>query len=232
MSLSKKEYTIGRNPSTSDIPINSGAASDRHARISIMDDGSLLLEDLRSSNGTYVNGERVRTKVITLHDKVRIGEQEFMMREHFRTTPEGQIVSFRPANDYTEEFAQLEPVWRSYESDREKIKSRQNTTRFLRSTLPFLLPSIVGVFTLLIENEDKVMGVIQTTVSGLLAVVLAWLLDSPAVQKRREARITRLEAAHRDRFRCPKCQRPFERNLDWDQLALQKKHACGAILTR
>lgn len=232
MSLSKKEYTIGRNQSTSDIHVNSNAASDRHARVSIMDDGTLLLEDLRSSNGTYVNGERIRTKVISMNDKIKIGDQEFLMREHFRSSPEGKVISFRPANDFTEEFAQLETVYRTYESAKERIKSQQNTTRFLRGTLPFVLPSIVAVFTLLMENEDKVLGVIQTTVSGLMAVVLAWFLDSPGVQKRREARISRLEAAHRDKFRCPKCQRPFERNQDWDQLVLQKRHSCGAILAR
>jgi pSer/pThr/pTyr-binding forkhead associated (FHA) protein len=68
--------TIGRSPQT-DIQINDTFASGRHARI--YDRGGLFyVEDMGSTNGTYLNGQRLGSQEL-LHeeDRIRIGETEF-----------------------------------------------------------------------------------------------------------------------------------------------------------
>jgi pSer/pThr/pTyr-binding forkhead associated (FHA) protein len=54
----KRELFIGRNPS-SDIVIDNLGVSDKHARI-IEQDGSCTLEDLDSTNGTFVDGKKLQ----------------------------------------------------------------------------------------------------------------------------------------------------------------------------
>ena len=66
---------IGRDPS-SGIVLDDPEASRRHASLSADDDG-LTVEDLGSTNGTYVNGERVDSpRHLHAGDLVTIGQTQ------------------------------------------------------------------------------------------------------------------------------------------------------------
>ncbi len=64
--------TIGRDK-TCDIVIDSRHVSRRHARIVSTGDGKWSVEDLGSSNGTFVNGQRVELCPISGTDVIEIG---------------------------------------------------------------------------------------------------------------------------------------------------------------
>jgi serine protease Do len=65
------ELIIGRAPE-SDVVLDDERVSSRHARLSHQPDGSVRLEDLNSTNGTYVNGKRISDPV-TLRGGEEIG---------------------------------------------------------------------------------------------------------------------------------------------------------------
>jgi hypothetical protein len=68
--------TIGRSPQT-DIPIEDRFASGRHARI-YERDGFSYVEDMGSTNGTYLNGNRLDSpELLQTEDRIRIGDTEF-----------------------------------------------------------------------------------------------------------------------------------------------------------
>jgi pSer/pThr/pTyr-binding forkhead associated (FHA) protein len=68
--------TIGRSPQT-DIPIDDRFASGRHARI-YERDGFAYLEDMGSTNGTYLNGKRLESpELLRTEDRIRIGDTQF-----------------------------------------------------------------------------------------------------------------------------------------------------------
>lgn len=69
---------IGRHDSN-DLRFNSRNVSNYHAEIVIESDG-LVLRDLGSTNGTYVNEERVRRHILTHGDRIRIGSNEIMVK--------------------------------------------------------------------------------------------------------------------------------------------------------
>ncbi|MHC4848941.1 MAG: FHA domain-containing protein [Planctomycetota bacterium] len=69
--------TIGRDPDN-DVPLDDNKLSRRHCRIVRGADG-FFVEDLESSNGTYVNGERIEHHALALGDAVRIGFTEFQV---------------------------------------------------------------------------------------------------------------------------------------------------------
>lgn len=55
--------------------------SRRHARVSRGSDGQLLIEDLQSANGTYVNGVRLsEARVLHQGDAIRLGQTELALR--------------------------------------------------------------------------------------------------------------------------------------------------------
>ncbi|WP_068014821.1 FHA domain-containing protein [Nocardia mexicana] len=71
--------TIGRT-SDNQIVVNDPLASRRHARLAKGGEG-LLLEDLGSANGTFVNGRREQRVVLRERDIVTIGNVDFVVQE-------------------------------------------------------------------------------------------------------------------------------------------------------
>lgn len=69
--LSPKKMLIGR-ADRSDIFIDDASVSREHACIERRD-GRFILEDLKSTNGTSINGESVDVRVLNHGDKIRIG---------------------------------------------------------------------------------------------------------------------------------------------------------------
>lgn len=70
--IDKDEITIGRN-STNDITIDNLAVSDRHARI-VRDQTGYYLEDLGSTNGTFVDGRRISRIGLGGQQQIAIGK--------------------------------------------------------------------------------------------------------------------------------------------------------------
>lgn len=76
------EVIIGRSLSC-DMPLDDPAVSSRHARLSYHQ-GQWWLEDLGSTNGTFLNGEMIETAVVvTEGDEMRLGlvNMKIEMRE-------------------------------------------------------------------------------------------------------------------------------------------------------
>lgn len=73
-----KQYVLGPNrmligrTDRSDILVDDSSVSREHASIE-RKDGRFILEDLKSTNGTFINGEVVDVRVLNHGDKIRIG---------------------------------------------------------------------------------------------------------------------------------------------------------------
>ena len=69
--MSKERYTVGRLPDN-DIRIDNPAVSGHHALvINILNDS--FLEDLNSTNGTYVNGKIIKKHALQHGDVITVG---------------------------------------------------------------------------------------------------------------------------------------------------------------
>jgi pSer/pThr/pTyr-binding forkhead associated (FHA) protein len=75
--LTSEETLIGRNPTT-DITLLDEGISREHALI-LWDSESdeLTIEDLQSTNGTKINGKRVRSATIHEGDEIQVGHTRF-----------------------------------------------------------------------------------------------------------------------------------------------------------
>ncbi len=65
--------STGRHPE-SDIFLDDITVSRRHAEFRKEDDGKVVVRDLGSLNGTYVNRERIEERVLSPGDEVQIGK--------------------------------------------------------------------------------------------------------------------------------------------------------------
>src|SRR5215831_15755217 len=73
MEFDKPEVTIGRVQGN-DIILPKGNVSKRHSRI-VLKDGKFIIVDLKSTNGTYVNGRKITSPLVVKgSDKIYIGD--------------------------------------------------------------------------------------------------------------------------------------------------------------
>lgn len=72
--LIKRRVTVGRSKQN-DIHIANSTVSGQHAQI-VQIDGKYYVEDLLSTNGTFVNGDKIVRHELEFGDVVRIGQHE------------------------------------------------------------------------------------------------------------------------------------------------------------
>jgi pSer/pThr/pTyr-binding forkhead associated (FHA) protein len=70
--------TLGR-AARADFVVDSALVSRVHCRFTLNDEDELELEDLGSTNGTFVNGEKVSKKMLNDGDKLKVGRIEFVV---------------------------------------------------------------------------------------------------------------------------------------------------------
>src|SRR5215208_2200578 len=92
--LEGDQITIGRD-SVNEVVINDAEISRRHARLTFQG-GKYVLEDLGSTNGTFVNGQRLAgPRVLKSGEVVSFGEQIVLVFEMITFNPDATMVSPR-----------------------------------------------------------------------------------------------------------------------------------------
>jgi len=90
--IEKSEIFIGRDIAN-DVLINDAEVSRRHARISIQA-GNYVIEDLGSTNGTFVNGQKLAgPRVLRVGDTVMFGENVSLTFEMTAYDPNATLIS-------------------------------------------------------------------------------------------------------------------------------------------
>ena len=86
-SLGSGDHTIGRDPRCA-VCLDDASVSRRHARIRVARTGDAVIEDLDSTNGTFVEGRRVKgERPLRDGDRVTIGSVALRFREGKDTLP-------------------------------------------------------------------------------------------------------------------------------------------------
>jgi pSer/pThr/pTyr-binding forkhead associated (FHA) protein len=75
--LPGNERTIGR-ATGADFIVDAALVSRVHCRLTALAGGELEIKDLESTNGTYVNGERVETARLAPGDRLKVGRIELV----------------------------------------------------------------------------------------------------------------------------------------------------------
>lgn len=86
--------TLGRAP-RADFVVDGPLVSRLHCRLTVAASGQLEVEDLGSTNGTYVNGRRVSRAVLVAGDRLKVGRVELAVTQKNRTSEQVTRVDLR-----------------------------------------------------------------------------------------------------------------------------------------
>lgn len=200
--------TIGK-ANDNEYVVNDPSVSRHHARLTYEEEGHWILEDLGSTNGTFVNGIQIARKQVTSKDVIKLGDSYVL----------NLVEVLKANNDYSEEFAALKQVYDNYIQAKIKIQSsNQFKTRLLQS-LPFALPGIIGVL----------IGFSGKGSPALFAISLFITICAPTVGiywgAKQSAKIPKLLQDLTNQFKidyvCPKCG-TFLGEIPWESLRNRK----------
>ncbi len=76
--LDRDKYTIGRSVDN-DIVIDDQYVSSQHAQL-VLKDGAWFVNNILASNGTFVNGQKCQSSILTSGDRIRIGGAEWVFK--------------------------------------------------------------------------------------------------------------------------------------------------------
>jgi pSer/pThr/pTyr-binding forkhead associated (FHA) protein len=102
IAISKDEFLIGRG-SDCDLRLHDAAISRHHCLLRVRGDEATI-SDLGSSNGTFLNGQRVRSQaVIRNGDRLQLGDHVYLLQvgdkdprnEHPDVVPTGATIKLR-----------------------------------------------------------------------------------------------------------------------------------------
>lgn len=232
--------TLGRHPSA-DVPFDPQRdleVSGRHAALFRQGD-EWILRDLASSNGTWVNGTRIKTDVVLRpHDVIRLGphgpQLEFLLQEGDpRTIPA------------TEQRRPEEQRPRGSTTERIRVEVRRQTAPWRRATLAAVLVTAVGLVggALLVWRRSRAL---ENERAALLARTDSLVTRLEAASSNVVALETALRAAGQDtrRLRASIAQQPgtsarldslsreLGRSLEQHEAVLRAAHLDAAAIAR
>ena len=197
----KKIHTIGRAADNS-VVSEFEDVSEHHARILVVG-REMILEDLNSTNGTFVNGSRIRKAVLKPTDQVSVALHPLNIRPIF-----AKLLSDSEFNDYTEEFNALKTVYDEYEEEKEKIikESQRKTSikKFLIMSLPVIL------FAFFFFGKKYYYPIYMALNSVLTAFALFLANDKKKDEKLKQAKIEFTK-----KYRCPRCK-TYQLSKEWE----------------
>jgi ABC-type multidrug transport system ATPase subunit len=95
--------TIGRDAASDIVLADDPRASRRHAELRLGSDGSWILKDVGSHNGTFLNGERISQAFLSDGDIVALGNHLYRFRQ-------GKLEEFSATDDTSLDVARLKVV--------------------------------------------------------------------------------------------------------------------------
>ena len=200
-----KEITIGRDGQTGKLRLTVGkqtatfgeqdsvprSVSQEHARLTIGDDGTLVLTNLNPENDTYVNHRAVERKRLSEGDRIVLGG------EHYHLSWD----MLKPFIPKLADISPLEQVWRDYQAQRLQMQIRERRFNTLRSAtgLITMFAMVLGAVTG--RDNPLFMGLyIAAGVISLVFFVIAYQVSSKIPMQQNQ-----LTEDTKHRYKCPDC---------------------------
>jgi pSer/pThr/pTyr-binding forkhead associated (FHA) protein len=159
---------IGTNPDN-DIKIEDTHVSRYHAQLMQINEEEYIIEDLNSTNGTYVNGQKIKKVTVTVNDKIVLAEYDFDLAKQLGI----KEPTIRTNGNYSEEFNKLKDVYQNYKDQKAAASKKYFNKNALVRTLIIVLP--IGIYFGLGLYKDPKMGGMFFLFSCLFNAIGAWV---------------------------------------------------------
>ena len=215
------EIIVGRRGEQS-FPIMDKAVSGKHLKLTTMPDGNVQVEDLESTNGTFIDGVRIIKKVVSRNTVVQMGSTfTFCISDvlpEVKTSPvppTPPTPSIPPKPEYDEEilrkFQNLESVWNKYQEEKINLQKNNASKGFLRMLPMFVLGGLGYLISCIPELADFRTAI---TLTGLgIGIIITWISYKSATSLPEQ--MEKLNQQFQIDYVCPKCKQflgftPFE----------------------
>lgn len=188
------KMTIGSH-SNNDITLNDDSVSAHHAELDYHPSEPWLLKDLESKNGSYVNGRRIRSAVITVTDELRLGRRDIDITS---IKEQCHILYQERKTDYSAEYQEVMTVFKEFQDKKDKLIDKPKTALYIRLGLMAVL-ALVWVF-----SQGSFGNLYTLFIVGLAVLtVLSGLLGPSPIERNQKMDLLKLE--YEDQLKCPKC---------------------------
>ena len=203
------KITIGKAKDNTFV-IDDPQVSRYHALLSPEENGDLVLEDLESTNGTFINDCQIIKKKVLAGDKVTFGTNFSIQISEL----------LKSDNDYSEDFARLKAVYEAYIKEKVRIQSSNQFKTRIFQTLPF---AVIGVFGIVMGYIGKISDMLYTFSFILAICAPTFGIYFGARQAAKTPGILQ-ELANRFKidYVCPKCG-TFLGEIPWESLTNKKQ---------
>lgn len=170
------EIIVGRKGDQA-FAITDKSVSGKHLKLTTLPDGNVEVEDLASSNGTFIDGVRIIKKVVGRNTTIQMGS-----RYTFKVSdvlPEAPKVSTtqqstppaqpKPVPEYS--IKHLKHVWNEYEEALEDIRTRREQMGKNRM-LPMMLGSFSGIISAILPLVGFGIGAFVTLPIAIFSFIL------------------------------------------------------------
>lgn len=197
-----KEVIIGKE-GTQRFAINGERVSRQHARITVTDSGDWILEDLNSTNGTYIINEddelvQIKRMNITEFTRIVLADQTSMGFTFYAH----HILEDDPKN-YQQEFRQILQIHETAVMEKANIDAKLQKKNMMKF-LPGFVSALIGlVLTLLLPLHQKVYGV---AVTAVFTTILQALIN---VYIGKDSKLRTFNSKYAGKLNCPCCSKPL-----------------------
>lgn len=208
--------SIGRNQEN-DMILNNDKVSGIHAKAFFNEKEEIVLEDLESRNGTFVNGRKIKQAIVGEKSNISLGD-EFVDYNEIST-------KLRHKNrDFSEEFCQLKNVYDKFREDIEQIRKTDEKKNFIIRLGFSLFPLIFLLF--FNKYIPPNLRILFYTGSPVIFMIITYFKQLSSTSKKK---IEEISEQFLKEYKCPSCRCSLG-NASWNLLADQKFcFSCKAI---
>lgn len=199
------EIIVGRH-GTQPFAITDKSVSGKHLKVTTLGDGKVQIEDLGSTNGTFVGGQRIIKKVVTPETIVTLGSSYQLRIGDVipAQTSAGGVKQPTPKQPVKEsiDISHLKRIWEDYDETKKAIL-KDNATKQFDRMLPMIILGLVGVAISFLGFLGPYRFLI-TVVTLVVAAVLT--VRARSSQSDVNVKLVELDDQLKIDYICPKCK--------------------------
>lgn len=218
------EIIIGRK-GEQPFTITDKSVSGKHLKLTTLPDGNVQVEDLGSSNGTFIDGVRIIKKVVSRNTVIQMGSNytfkisDVLPEVQKASKVQQQTQNVTSTQKTTPEYSirPLKKIWEEFESAKEELDEKNKNIQLWRSAAP--------IFTM----GSGALGVVFPyafilTFIGLGLTIYAFYMAKNFDYKKS---INEVQDRFENKYLCPNCNH-FLENRKYKLLVQDKKcRYCG-----
>lgn len=173
--------------------------SRQHCIVTVHENGSYTIRNIKTTNVTYVNGLEVERKSATMDDRIELGKGRYLLN----LASILETVMPRKKEQATADISHLQKIWDEYNEQDQKLEKHQKIIAMLAS-VPMAFSMLGGVVTGMCESLRPYAIVFTAMALAVMAYGLFKRFTDDTPKRRQQLRLD-----FQQKYVCPnsECQR-------------------------